>query len=240
LLMIVGIIVGGRGKMSRCKKYSPETLEGIKQALIETKDVGVVAGMLGTTRNHLYGIIRRHHWRLNLKRKPTIRRGFKGSTIEKAHRMAAMRKENMTLEEIGKKLKVSREYVRQLLNGIGIETCKRGKVDVCNAIKMLESGTKVEDIGKHFGVCETTIRMILKGEWIGHLEVPPREKKPYAPRRKWDINEAYDLYLSDWTHKEIADRFGTKEIVMSNALYRHRQRFGLEKRNGKSTKRIYY
>jgi hypothetical protein len=224
------IIVSGRDRMSGRKKYSPETLEGIKQALIETRDVGVVAGMLGTTRIHLCGIINRQHWKLNLKRKLIDKRGLKSSTIEKAHKMAAMRKEGMTLEEIGKRLKVTRERVRQLLNGIGIETCRRGKVDVCNAIKMLEDGTKIEDISKHFGVCDSTLRIILKGEWIGHLEVPPREPKPYTPRREWDIHEAYDLYLSDWTHKQIGEKFGVREVVMSNALFRHRKRFGLEKR----------
>jgi lambda repressor-like predicted transcriptional regulator len=230
LWIIVGIIVGGRNRMNRCKKYSPEALEGIKQALIETRDVGIVAGMLGTTRNHLYGIIRRQHWKLNLKRKLINKRGLKASTIEKAHKMAAMRKEGMTLEEIGKRLKVTRERVRQLLNGIGIETCKRGKVDVCNAIKMLEDGIKIEDISKHFGVCDSTLRMILKSEWIGHLEVPPREKRPYVPRRKWDIDEAYDLYLKGWTHRELAEKVGIKPVIMSNALYRYRQRLGLEKR----------
>lgn len=230
--MIVAIGADGRGRMKPkgWRKHSKEALEGIKQALIETRDIDVVANKLGTSPKYLISLIQRNHWRLNLKRRPTPKRGFGKQTIEKAHRMAAVRSKGATLEEIGNKFKVTRERARQLLNAIGVETCRRGKVDVCNAIKMIEGGMIIRDVATHFGVSETTLRNIIKSEWIGHLEMPPKQKRPYVSRRNWDIDAMYELYLKKTTYKELGKKVGLTEAAMCNALSRHRKRFGLEKR----------
>lgn len=165
--------------------------------------------------------------------------------VEFVKKIFKMRNEGKTLEQIGKEVSRTREFVRQVLSGISYGHIKKKynlevdelsamlapyhltRQDVLNMVESVNNGASVGDLAEEYDKSESTVRnffsgtrskQILKAMNLKYDEIYAKAKRNAKLFRDEDLIAIFKFYEEGLFQEDIAREFGVPQTLISQVL----------------------